>query len=89
MEEEWYRSVLKGDYVWVTHTSSTRVCIRVARGKDGVMVKSIIDLLLVKKDMLHYIKDVRAARGMGRSLSDHYVVPCKVKLVGVWLRRMT
>ena len=26
---------------------------RVARGQDGVEVKSMIDLMLVKKDMLH------------------------------------
>ena len=31
---------------------------RVARDKDGVEVKSMIDLVLVKKDMLHYVQDV-------------------------------
>ena len=29
-----------------------------ARDKDGVEVKSMIDLVLVKKDMLHYVQDV-------------------------------
>ena len=38
---------------------------RVARGSDGMEVKSMIDLVLVKKDMLHYGHDVRAVRGMG------------------------
>ena len=42
----------------------------------------MIDLVLVKRDMLHYVQDVRAVRGMGRCLSDHYVVLCNVRLVG-------
>ena len=47
----------------------------------------MIDLVLVKRDLL---QDVKAVRGMGRCLSDHYVVLCKVKLVGgeKW-RRLT
>ena len=47
---------------------------RVARGREGMAIKSMIDLVLVKKDMLRYVQDVRAARGMGRGLSNHYVV---------------
>ena len=39
---------------------------RVARGQDGVEVKSMIDLVLVKRDMLRYVQDVRVVRGMGR-----------------------
>ena len=39
---------------------------RVARGQDGVEAKGIIDLVLVKKDMLRYMQDVRVVRGMGR-----------------------
>ena len=38
---------------------------RVARDQDGVEVKSMIDLVLMKKDILHYVQDVRAVRGMG------------------------
>ena len=38
---------------------------RVARGQDGVEVISMIDLVLVKKDMLSYVQDVKAVRGMG------------------------
>ena len=37
-------------------------------------VKSMIDLVLVKKAMLHYIQDVKAVRGMGRGLSNHHVL---------------
>ena len=44
----------------------------------------MIDLVLVKRDMLRYVQDVR---GMGRDLSDHYVVLCKVRLVGAWIKR--
>ena len=38
---------------------------RVAKGKDGKGVKSMIVLVLVKKDMMHFVQDVRAVRGMG------------------------
>ena len=34
-------------------------------------VKTIIDLVLVKKDMLRYVQDAGALRVMGRGLSDH------------------
>ena len=34
----------------------------------------MIDLVLVKRDMLRYVQDMRAVRGMGRGLSGHYVV---------------
>ena len=39
-----------------------------ARGQDGVEIKSMIDLVLVKKDMLRYVQEVRAVGGMGRGL---------------------
>ena len=38
---------------------------RVARGHDGVEIKSMIDLVFVKKYMLSYVQDVRAVKGMG------------------------
>ena len=60
---------------------------RVARGRDGVEIKSMIDLVLVKRNMLRYVQDVRAVRGMGRGLSGHYVVLSKVRLVGAWIKR--
>ena len=44
------------------------------RGQDGVEVKSMISLVLVKRDLLRYVEDVRAVRGIGRGLSDHRVV---------------
>ena len=54
MREEYFSSVLKG------------LCVgkytRVARGQDGVEVKSMTDLV---KDMLHFVQDVRAVRKMG------------------------
>ena len=45
--------------------TSFNVYIRVARGQDGMEVKSMIDLVLVKKDMLRYVQDVRIVIGMG------------------------
>ena len=60
---------------------------RVARVQDRVEIKSMIDVVLVKKDILHYGQDVRAVRRMGRGLSDHHFVMCKVRLVGEWIER--
>ena len=45
------------------------------------------DLVLMRKDMLHFGQDVRAVRGMGRNISDHHVVLCKVRLMGTWIKR--
>ena len=44
-------------------------------------------LVLVKKDMLRYVQDVRAVRGMERCLSNHHVVLYKVTLVEAWIKR--
>ena len=60
---------------------------RLARGQEGVDVKSIIDLVLVKKDMLRYVQNVRIVGGMERGLSDHHVVLYKIRLVGTWIKR--
>ena len=59
---------------------------RVARGQGGVEVRSMIDLVLGKRDMLHYVQDVRVVRGIERGLSDHHVVMCKVRLVEAWIK---
>ena len=87
MGGEWWSFVMKGGCVWVTYTLNTRICIRVARGQDGVEVKSMKDLVLVKKDMLRFVQNMRAVRGMGWDISDHYVVLCKVRLVGKRIKR--
>ena len=42
----------------------------------------MIDLIPVKKDMMCYVQDVRAVKGMGIGLLDHHVVLCEVRLVG-------
>ena len=64
MVEEWWISVLKGGCIYFEHRSLHNYT-RVARGQDGVEVKSMIDLVLVKKDLLHYVQEMRAVRGMG------------------------
>ena len=86
MVEEWWSFAQKGDCVWVTHFKhrSLHKYTRVARGRDGVEIKSMIDLVLVKRDMLQYVHNVRE---MGRGLSDHHVVLCKVRLAGAWIKR--
>ena len=60
---------------------------RVANAQDSVEIKSMIDMVLVKRDILRYVPDVRVVRGMGCSLSDHLVVLCKVRLVGAWIKK--
>ena len=47
---------------------------RVARSQYGVEVKNMIDLALVKKDMLRFVQDGRAVRGMRRDISGHHLV---------------
>ena len=59
----------------------------VGKGRGGIEIKSMIDIMLVKRDMLRYVQDVREMRGMGCGLSDHYDVLCKVRLVKVWIKR--
>ena len=54
---------------------------------DELEVMIMIDLVLVKKDMLRYVQYVRAVRGMGRFFSDHHAALCKNKLVSAWVKR--
>ena len=59
---------------------------RVARAQNGVEVKSMIDLMHGTGELLHYLQDLRGERGMGRCLSGHHVVLCKVTLLGKWTK---
>ena len=43
----------------------------------------MVDLVLLNKDMLRYVQDVRAMRKIRQGLSDWHVVMCKVRLVGM------
>ena len=81
MGEEWWSSVLKGVCVWGNtyfEHKNLHKYTRVAKGQDGAEVKSMIDLVLVKKDMIHFVQDVMAVRGMGRGISDHHFVLCRL-----------
>ena len=49
--------------------------------------KFLIDLVLVKKDIVPYEQYVRVVRGMGRGFSDHHAILCKVRLVSAWIKR--
>ena len=67
--------------MWVTHTFehwSLHKYISVARDQEGVDLKSMIDLVLVKNAKLRYVQDVMVVRGMGRGISDQHVVLYKV-----------
>ena len=60
---------------------------RATRGQDGVEVMRMLDLVLVKRDMMRYVQGMRAVRGMERGLSGHHVVLCKVRLVVALVKR--
>ena len=60
---------------------------RVGRDQDRVEENSMKALVLVKRDILCYVQDVRAVRGMGQSLSHHHVVLCKIRLIQTWIKR--
>ena len=47
----------------------------------------MIDLVRVKGTYAAICADVWVVRGMGRGLSDHHVVLCKVRLVRAWIKR--
>ena len=47
----------------------------------------MIDLGIVKKNILRYVQDVRGVKGIGRGISDSHVVLCKLRLGGAWIKR--
>ena len=71
MVEEWWSFVEKVDCVWVTHFKyrSFHKYTRMAKGQERVKIKS---MMLVKRDMLRYVQDVRAVRDRTRPLTP----PC-------------
>ena len=73
--------------MWVTHIISTEVWISTQEWLGDETAWRLLDLVLVKRDMLRCVQDARTVRGMGRGLSDLYVVLCKVRLVGAWSKR--
>ena len=59
----------------------------VVTGQDGMEVISMIDLLLVTRDMLKYVYDVKTVRELARGILDSSVVLYKNKRVTTWLKR--
>ena len=55
MGEEWWSSVLKGSCVGNTYFEPKYTMV--AGDQDGVEVKSMIDLVLRKRDILHFVQD--------------------------------
>ena len=47
-----------------------------ARGQDGLEVKSKIDLMLIKKDMLRYVQDVMAMSCLKKTKDGERCVGC-------------
>ena len=47
----------------------------------------MIDLVFSKKNILRYVRDLGAVRGMGRGLSYYQVVLYKVKMEGRRIKR--
>ena len=47
----------------------------------------MINLVLLKKEMLRFVQDVRSVREVERGILDHHVEMCKVRLVGIWIKR--
>ena len=62
MVEEWWSFPQKGVSEWVTYLKhrSLHNYTRVAKGQNGVYIKTMIDLLLVKRDMLQYVQVSRS-----------------------------
>jgi len=58
----------------------------VGRARGGVN-KSMIDYVMVRKEMLRDVCDVLSVRGLGGGLSDHMIVLCKMRMKGVWLKQ--
>ena len=54
MVEEWWTFAQQGDSVWGTYFKhrSLHKYTKVVRRRDGVVIKSMINLMLVKRDML-------------------------------------
>ena len=69
MVEEWWSFAQKGDCVWLTYFEhrSLHKYTRVARGQDGLEIKSMVDLVLMKRDILRYVQDVKSVRGVGEA----------------------
>ena len=53
-----------------------------AKGRDRIEVMSVIYLVLLKKDKLHYVQDARRIR----RAPSYYVVLCKVRYVCEWIK---
>ena len=65
MERKWLISVHEGGLYMSNiyfKQKSLHKCTKVARGQDGVEVISLIDLVLVMEDMLHYVQQVKTER---------------------------
>ena len=56
----------------------------VENGRRRVVDKALMDYVLLPKQMLGRLLDVKVWRGEGRGLSDHFWVEARLKLLGGW-----
>ena len=61
MAEEWWSFVQKGECLGYTHFKHRGLhnYTRVARVQDRMEIKGMIDLVVVKRDMMRNVQDVR------------------------------
>ena len=52
--------------MWVTYVEHKSLCkyTRMDTGQQRVEVKNMINMVLVKEDILDYVQDLKAVRGM-------------------------
>ena len=65
MVEEWRNGLCVGN-TYFDHRNLHKYK-RLTRGQYGVEVKSMTDLVLLKKDMLRYVEDVRVVKGWDKA----------------------
>ena len=51
-------------------------CLHKYSGRKRKEIKSIVDLMLIKRDVLKYVHDVKTVREMGQGVWDCLVVLC-------------
>ena len=55
--------------------------------KRPILQFDLLFLAMEHKEHNLFVQDGRAVRGMGRGISDHHVVLCKVRLEETWIKR--
>ena len=70
MGNSWFKKNDVYKYTW----------LRMVEGK--VVDKALIDYVLLKRQMVGRLLDVKVRSGVGGGMSDHFLVKARLKLVG-------